>query len=114
MELELEKSMRIISDLVSYCGCEGATEVSMHLKRIDDHSTSMSVSAPVRDLHPDKLDIIRQTLSAPRQHEIEQDFWELSGETEFGAELSLVAAMIDDASVEYANGQLHIYARRDD
>ena len=114
MSLELEKSMRIISDLVSFCYYEGAEEFEIYLKHNADESTKMRVSCRIEQMEPDKVEEIRQMLRIPRQHEVEQDYWELSGETEFSGELALVGAMSDRAEVTYKDEKLCIKVYRDD
>ena len=114
MSLELEKSMRIINDLVSFCYYEGAEEFTMTLKHNANESTMMVVTACIENLDPRVLEKIRHVLSLPRQHEVEQNYWELSGETEFSAELSLIGAMTDKVEVEYEGGVLQIRVWRDD
>lgn len=114
MSLELEKSMRIINDLVSFCYYEGAEKISMEWKNLGGKSMQMEVSCAIENLEQKKLEQIRRVLRLPRQHEVEQLYWELSGETEFSGELSLVAAMSDAAEVTYEKGILTIVICRDD
>ena len=114
MSLELEKSMRIVNDLVSFCYYEGAEEFDIYLKHNRDESTEMRVSCNISGVKPDRLEEIRQALGTSRQHEVEQSYWELSGEPEFSEELSLAGAMSDRAVVNYENGKLSITVYRDD
>ena len=106
MSLELEKSMRIVNDLVSFCYYEGAEDFTIRLQHHPDHSMHMQLCVPLPNLDTDILDKIRTVLSHPRQHEVEESFWELSGETEFSSELSLAGAMTDTAEVRYENDVL--------
>ena len=114
MSLELEKSMRIINDLISFCYYEGAEEFDVYLKHNKDESTTMKVSCCIDGLESKRIAEMRKMLQIPRQHEVEQDFWELSGETEFSGELSLIGAMSDRAEVSYEDGKLCIIVYRDD
>ena len=114
MSLELEKSMRIINDIVSFCYYEGAEIFDMYLKHNKDESTEMRVSCHIGGLEQETIDKMERMLNMPRQHEVEQDYWELSGETEFSGELSLVGAMSDRADVSYKDGTLCVVVYRDD
>lgn len=114
MSLELEKSMRIISDLISFCYYEGAEEFAMGLRLNEDNSIKLQVSCPIEGLDMEKYEEMKLTLSLPRQHEVEQQYWELSGETEFSSELSLVGAMSDRTEVSYIDNILSITIHRDD
>ena len=53
-----------------------------------------------------------QALSIPRQHEVEQYYWHLGGESEFDCELSLVGMMVDNTNIKYENDRLHIELQR--
>lgn len=114
MSQELEKGMRMISDLVYYCYLEGAGEFDMRLKRGKGNTTEMTLSCPLAGLDPEKLDSIRRTLQAPRQREVEQNFWELSGEMELGGELALAGVMSDRAEIIYNEDRLTIRLYRGD
>ncbi len=113
MSLELEKSMRIINDIVSYCYYEGAEAFDIRLCHGKGEATGMEVSCLLPGLESEQVDEIRRVLQVPRQHEVEQDYWELTGETEFGGELSLAGVMSDRAEVRYENGRLVIAVFRD-
>ena len=113
MSLELEKGMRMISDLVSYCYYEGAEEFDMRLKRKDGGATEMRLTCSLAGLTPAKLESIRRMLQVPRQREVEQNFWELSGEMEFGSEIALAGVMSDRAEIGYEDDTLTIALYRD-
>lgn len=114
MSLELEKSMRILNDLVSFCYYEGAEDFTMHLRHNENNSTEICVTCAIKELEQDKLEDMRKMLSLPRQHEVEQNYWELSGDSEFSEELSLVGAMSDEAKVSYEDDVLTIVVLRAD
>lgn len=113
MSLELEKSMRIINDLVSCCYHQGAEEFRIYLKHNEDASTKMQVACPIEGVTSEALEEMRRVLHLPRQREVEQQYWELSGETEFSGELSLVGAMSDQADVTYEDNVLCITVKRE-
>lgn len=113
MREKLDKAMRIVSDLVAFCHSEGAEEFQIHMRREDD-TTILTVSAPVQDLVLESYDDLVQELNLPRQHEIEQNYWELSGELETHGDLTLVGMMIDGAKIEYSDGVLYIHVWRKD
>ena len=113
MNIHLEKCMRILSDLVAYCHYQGATEYKMYLNH-KDGIAHVTISALTKELEDDKLQALIQELNLPRQREIEQNYWELSGETDTNQDLALIGMMIDYAEVEYKDGALHIALWRHD
>ncbi|MGD9559415.1 MAG: hypothetical protein AB7V55_02280 [Oscillospiraceae bacterium] len=109
MSVELEKGLRIITDLVSLCYYEGADEFKMELHmQPDSGSTLMEIECPMPGLPEGFVDQLCKELSLHRQHEVEQTYWELSGETDLADELTLVGMMVDKAHVTYNDGVLHI------
>jgi len=118
----LEKCMRIINDLVAYCHSNGAEEFNVTLRRFASEGngggaakkdvTEINVACPMPPIPEAEYESFVAKLNLPRQHEIEHDYWELSGESEMSSELSLVGMMIDEAEVRYEGGKLHITARR--
>lgn len=111
----IEKGMRIISDLVSFCHYYGGQEFTMAMKHdVDKSTTHMLVTCNLPDMEQRWLDELSRKLNSHRQREVEQDYWELSGESEMSGELTLVGMMIDKAMVEYDGSWLTINAFRDD
>ena len=113
MSLELEKGMRMLGDLASYCYYEGANEFEMRLKHKKGSATEIRLSCTPAGMNSAKLDSIRRMLQVPRQREVEQNFWELSGEMDFEGEIVLAGVMSDRAEIEYEGGRLTITLYRD-
>ena len=111
----LEKSMRILSDLVAHCHWLGAEEFQMYMTHDEEENiSSVTVSCPMPHPGDEVLGELRRKLQSHRQREVEQNYWELSGESEMSGELSLVGMMIDDAKVGYKEGVLYIHVWRKD
>lgn len=104
---EFEKNIRIMSDLMSYCYRLGAMDYHVDMERIDDeYRCRIRCTLPgMREENVRELDV---ELNRPRQKEIEQNFWGLSGEAVTDAELTLVGMMVDRAVVTYEGEQLTI------
>lgn len=113
MSLNLEKVLRIVNDLVGFCYAEGGEEFQIFIKH-DKSVSSLTISSPIANLSPQIVEELAHELDLPRQHEIEQNYWELSGEAELSGELTLVGMMIDEAKVGYRDGVLYIHAIRRD
>ena len=109
---DLEKSLRIVSDLAAFCGANGADKYEITLDHEDAAVYKINVNAFMPPLAPEVMKKFSEQLNLPRQRDLEQDFWELTGESEMTCEISLDGMMIDSAEVEYAEGALRIHALR--
>lgn len=111
MKLRYEKNIRILNDLMGYCHFLGANSFTVGFELRGAQST-ISIDAGIAHMPQENIDHLRRILNMPRQPEIEQNYWNLSGEEEIDDELSLAGMMVDTAEVNYQNGRLYIVARR--
>lgn len=114
MNLRLEKKMRIISELVSFCHNQGAVEYSMRLAEVGPRESTIMVAARMEQIEPSALEYLIDMLNLPRSREVEQAYWELTGDTESSDDLTLIGQMVDSAVVTHENGVLVIEAVRID
>ena len=111
MKHEFEKNMRIMTDLLIYCHELGAADYHIDMGRESD-GYHCCITCSLAGI-PDKvLSELERALNIPRQKEIEQNFWGLSGEVATDTELTLVGMMIDEATVTYENDALVIRCMR--
>ena len=111
MKAEFEKTMLIVSELLSYCHQRGAVDYHFDVKQASSETT-FEIKASPATLSDEKYDLLKRKLNAPRQREIEQDFWHLSGDSETTSELVLVGRMTDSANIDYDGETLHIVLKR--
>lgn len=111
MKFKIEKNLRIVNELITYCSHFGGNDVSMDIKNIGDE-TNIKIKAKLSNFSEKNLSDLTQALNVPRQHEIEHYYWHLGGESEFDCELSLVGMMIDDAKVSFADDVLDLEIKR--
>ena len=111
MKFKVEKNLKIITELMSFCYHFSAKDITVNIKTIDNTS-NIILDAVIEKFPKDDYDNLVQTLSIPRQHEVEQYYWQLSGESEFDCELSLIGMMVDSANISYENNKLHIELQR--
>jgi len=102
MKTNFEKTMKITNDLMVYCHSHGATEFNTNIVEGDGLITYVVHALPV-DLTTEQLEGVVKRLGAPRQRDVEQDYWELMGESEDFTELTLVGMMCDETHVSYKN-----------
>lgn len=108
---EFAKNVRIMNDLLFFCNKLGVTDCEISLK-LEDNIYHCCICCPITYLNNIIIDELRQTLGRPRQKEIEQSYWSLSGEDNIETELTLVGMMIDEVSVEYSGQELKIHCIR--
>lgn len=109
MKFKIEKNLKIINELMSYCyhfECKNVT-VNMHTAENNAHS-NIYIEAVIDNFKDEYLENLRASLNTPRQHEVEQYYWHLGGESEFDCELTLVGMMVDEATVSYKENLLRI------
>jgi hypothetical protein len=113
MRLEFEKKMKMASDLLSYCHLQGATEYHLDIKLNSDSSVFVVKANPV-NISEEAMELLRKNLNAPRQKEMEQDYWELVGESEEKCEMTLIGMMCDEAETMLYGDELTITVVRND
>ena len=111
MKVEFEKHMHIAGELLSYCHSKGATEYHLDVKGLSD-GTAFTISASPAVISDSDMELLNKKLSVPRQKEMEQNYWELSGESETSSELLLVGMMVDEVEVSYDGIALTIRLKR--
>jgi len=107
MKINFEKSMKIASELLAYCHSHGAGEFHLDIK-LESEQTSYLIKANHADLSDTDLERLDRLLNAPRQREVEQDYWELMGESDDYCELTLIGMLTDEAVVRYEDRTLEI------
>jgi len=113
MKINFEKTMKIASELLSYCRHFGASELHLEISE-KDSAVTLAIRATPVNIPEKEMERLRTSLSAPRQREIEQDYWELMGESENFFELTLLGMLCDEAIVEYKDKMLTIIFKRTD
>ncbi len=111
MKLKFEKNMRIITDVAGYCFLLGARDIQMDMN-ITPTVSHITIRALLPHVAEETLRELHDVLNAPRQHEMEQNYWNLAGGEEVDGELLLAGIMVDEADIEYLDGTLSISIRR--
>jgi hypothetical protein len=111
MKAEFEKCMLITSELIAYCHLRGADDYHLDLK-VTKNETAFKIKAAPTQMDEEEMKLIIKKLNAPRQRDIEQEYWDVMGESEIDCEMTLVGMLCDGAEVEYQNGELTIGLKR--
>lgn len=113
MKTRFEKSLRITGDLMLYCHHHGATDFNCHLTELEGKLKYVITAYPaIFDEH--QLEELTKRLTAPRQREIEHEFWELMGESQDFSEITLVGMLCDEAEITYLDNVLKVTLLRYD
>jgi len=105
MKNNLEIALKISSDLMTYCHHHGATDYNTQISEGEESIMYVINAYPVYITDEQLEDLIKR-LNAPRQRDVEHEYWELIGESEDYSELMLVGMSCDEAKIEYENGSL--------
>ena len=89
----------------------GSTDINVHIKRNSELSTITIIDH--NSTYPnDEIPSLNDVLNIQRQCEIEEFYWELMGDDSHEDELFLVGSMVDKATVDKINDDLHIVMYR--
>lgn len=107
MKLRYEKSVRIINDIMGYCHLIGGRRFHVDFD-MQDKTTLITIKSDISGVTEKQLKELDTLLNIPRQREVEQYYWSVSGEEQIDNELGLAGMMIDKAVIGYDDGQLTI------
>ena len=113
MKTRFKKISAIADELLSYCHRHGANEFHIDITGENDFVT-LVISARTGNISNEELESLKNRLNAPRRRDVEQDFWELIGESESSSELTLTGMLCDAACVNYDGKVLTISLTRYD
>ena len=105
MKNNLEIALRISCDLLTYCHHHGATEYDTKISEGEESILYIIHAYPVA-LTDTQLADLTKRMNAPRQRDVENDYWELIGESEDYSELMLVGMSCDEARIDYDGANL--------
>lgn len=107
MRHEIKKISRIVDELTTLFLKEDTNEVDFSIKRLKDHTVIRIVD---HGTHFDDayIEQLGEIFNSQRQCEVEEYYWQLCGEVDCDEELTLIGNMIDKATVEKIDGDLHL------
>jgi len=100
MRNNLEIALKISSDLMTYCHHHGAVNYITQITEGEEAIKYLINAYPV-EISQEQLEGLRKRLNAPRQRDVEHEYWELIGESEDFSELMLVGMSCDEATIDY-------------
>lgn len=101
---------KIVDEIMTYLLTIGATNINVNVEdREKDYK--ITIASDYIPAHKEKIQKLIDGLKSPKQEEMEEYYWELTGESDCGTEFHLVGMMIDKVEIDVKEGniQLQIY-----
>ncbi|WP_027633112.1 hypothetical protein [Clostridium hydrogeniformans] len=106
-----QRNIKISDELMNLCYSYGASHINLDIKT-QGKETIFLLKSEIKDLPSDTLDDLVTLMNYPRCHEMEECYWELTGDGDLDSELSLVGIMVDEAYINYEDSILTIELKR--
>ena len=113
MQHEIKKISRIVDELMTIMLKDNNKEIDIKVKK-EPNQTIIEMIEYNTHFDNDDVDQMREILKVQRQHEIEEYYWQLAGESDYDDELCLIGSMIDEGNVEIRDNNLYIELIRRD
>ncbi|MBS4538260.1 hypothetical protein GOQ27_07280 [Clostridium sp. D2Q-11] len=107
MNHEIKKISKIIDELSTFCLLHGAKLMNMSVENNKDHF-KIILEMDNLDYSNKKVSRLEKLLNCPRQAEMEEFYWELTGESDHDSELSIVGMMVDKADIVFEENSLKL------
>ncbi len=104
--------MRIIDELAGFCCRRGCNDLNITYNTEDVTKTVISITAKNTKITSEEMETLTDQLSQHRQREMEECYWQITGDDSFGDELSLIGVMVDECIINYNNNVLEITVHR--
>ncbi len=114
MSFRLEKTMRIVDELVGFCCKRGGNNITISYSLENPHETMIQVIVKNVTATEEDLEMLETAITQGRQREVEECYWIVSGDDSFGDELGLIGIMLDTGNINYEDNVLTINAYRRD
>ncbi len=111
MQNEVKKITKLVDEVTSLLMRSGSNDISVYIKRNSELSTITIID--YNSTYPDdEIASLYDVLNIQRQYEVEEFYWELMGDDSHEDELFLVGSMVDKATVNKIDKDLHIVMYR--
>lgn len=107
MRHEIKKICKIVDELTTILLREDTNEVDFKIIR-NTEETKIIIRDYDTHYTEKEVEIFLECFNVQRQHEIEEYYWQLVGECDQDSELTVIGAMIDEATVELKDGNLYM------
>jgi len=99
-----QRNIKIVTELMGYCYKHGSDNVHIDINK-ENEKIIIFIRAQTSVITKKNLEHLETALNGPRCHEMEEYYWNLTGDNDTYTELSLVGMMIDEAHINYVDGE---------
>jgi len=107
MRHEIKKIAKMADELITFYMAYHPKDIKIDIKN-EEGRTRILVDAYHLENKEEVIEKLEDFLSSPREHEFEEYYWELAGESEHSAELYLVGTMVDEGSIRYDEEKISV------
>lgn len=100
-----QRNIKIVDELMSFCYKYGASKLEIEVDN-KENKIVIIIKAHVKYFPQQTLELANTLLSAPRCREMEEYYWNLSGDDDTDTELTLIGMMTDEAEINYIDEKL--------
>lgn len=112
MKHEIKKLSKMIDEVATYFMRNyECFDIDISIRQSDGDFTLRFLMNNI-DISQKEVDDLRNRLTLERRPEVEDYYWQLTGQTEDSSQLRLIAMMCDEAEVSYTNRSLLLRLRR--
>lgn len=100
-----QRNMRIAEELILLSYKFGAEDINLNIKHMNNQ-TIIQIEANYVEINEETIESIKNLLSIQRSSEMEEYYWNLTGESDIDCELTLIGLMTDSAEIELVDGNI--------
>ncbi|KUO68979.1 MAG: hypothetical protein APF77_19585 [Clostridia bacterium BRH_c25] len=98
---------KIIDELVNYMLSIEATNINVNIENKADHYI-ITIKSDYSEEKYKRIEKLMRALTSPKTEEIEEYYWELTGESDTDTELYLVGMMVDKSEISIVDNMLEL------
>ncbi len=111
MKHHKKRIAKILDELTIYLFSIGATDININIAdREEDYR--IFIRSNYKGNQDDKIARLTKGLNTPKREEMEEYYWELTGECDIATELHLVGMMLDKAEINIIDDYLELILYR--
>lgn len=107
MRHEIKKISRMADELATFFLEQHAQDISIQIKNTQNQAIIYVKAKPIEDMHA-MIELLNDSLSTPRQSEMEEYYWELAGDSDYSNELCIVGSMTDIAKIDFDEHEIRL------
>ncbi len=97
-----QRNARIAEELILFCYRHKANNINLNINHEKNH-TKIIIEARGAKIDNETILVMEKLLNVPRSTEMEEYYWNLTGESDIDCELSIIGTMCDSAKIRYQN-----------